>query len=66
MQLTAFGAQDRGFFDVIPCRTPRPQLMGRPLGGQAKNVVSKSGSIAHRGGCLVVRLFSIRGQCLGS
>jgi len=31
MQLTAFGAQDRGYFDVIPCRAPRPQLMGRPL-----------------------------------
>src|SRR5207253_2973593 len=30
-QLTAFGARDRAFFDVISCCAPRPQLMGNPL-----------------------------------
>jgi len=32
MQLTAFGARDRWFFDRILCCAPRPQLMGNPLG----------------------------------
>jgi hypothetical protein len=30
--LTAFGAQDRGFFEVNLCSAPRPQLKRKALG----------------------------------
>ena len=33
MQPTAFGAQDRWFFEVSLCSAPRRQLKPRPLGG---------------------------------
>jgi len=33
LQLTAFGAQDRGYFEVILCGAPRRQLKRGPLGG---------------------------------
>jgi len=32
LQLTAVGARDRGFFEVILCRAPRRQLKRKPLG----------------------------------
>jgi hypothetical protein len=32
LQLTAFGARDRCFLNVIPCSAPRPQLNAMPLG----------------------------------
>jgi hypothetical protein len=32
LQLTAFGARDRAFFEVILCRAPWRQLKRRPLG----------------------------------
>jgi len=32
MQPTAFGAQDRCFFEISLCDAPRRRLMGRPLG----------------------------------
>ena len=33
MQPTAFGARDRGFFEVILCSAPQRRLMGNPLDG---------------------------------
>ncbi len=36
MQPTAFGAQDRCFFEISLCDAPRRRLMGRPLGGRSK------------------------------
>jgi hypothetical protein len=33
MQPTAFGAQDRCFFEIILCGAPRRRLMGGPFGG---------------------------------
>ena len=33
LQLTAFGARDRCFFDVVLCRAPRRQLKRNTLGG---------------------------------
>jgi hypothetical protein len=33
LQLTAFGARDRGFLNVILCHAPWPQLNANPLGG---------------------------------
>jgi len=32
LQLTAFGARDRGFFEFILCRAPRRQLKRKTLG----------------------------------
>src|SRR6266540_3841357 len=32
LQLTAFGARDRRFFEALLCRAPRRQLKRRPLG----------------------------------
>src|SRR4051794_851038 len=32
LQLTAFGARDRGFFEVIVCCAPRRQLKRNPFG----------------------------------
>jgi hypothetical protein len=32
MQPTAFGAQDRWFFEIVCFRAPRRRLMGRPFG----------------------------------
>jgi len=33
LQLTAFGARDRGFFEIILCRAPRRQLKRSTLDG---------------------------------
>ncbi len=33
LQLTAFGARDRGFFEVVLCSAPRRQLKRNTLGG---------------------------------
>jgi len=44
LQLTAFGARDRGFFEVIWCCAPRRQLKRKTLGGVPSKPVPKSGS----------------------
>jgi hypothetical protein len=43
LQPTAFGAQDRRFFDAVSCRAPRPQLNGNPLGRLFKRILSRDG-----------------------
>jgi len=43
LQLTAFGARDRGFFDVILCRAPRRQLKRNTLGGSQSTIVPEEG-----------------------
>jgi len=47
MQPTAFGAQDRCFFEIILCDAPRRRLMGRPLGGSISSN-SQIDAIHHR------------------
>jgi len=40
LQLTAFGARDRCYFEGILCRAPRPQLKRKPLGRSLSMSVS--------------------------
>jgi hypothetical protein len=39
LQLTAFGARDRGFFEVIVCRAPQRQLKRKSFGRQPINLM---------------------------
>jgi len=40
LQLTAFGAQDRCFFDAVLCRAPWRQLKRSTLGGNLLNIIA--------------------------
>jgi len=42
LQLTAFGARDRSYFEVIPCSAPWRQLNAKPFGRRTMLVLTKA------------------------
>src|SRR6266511_2530200 len=59
LQLTAFGARDRAFFDVVLCRAPRRQLKRNTLDGALSHLIHTLSKLSlcriHCGGCQATR-----------